>query len=139
MDTDKSRSEHSHRRSWLLGAVFISAIACGILMLAIYNFLDAWTKYDPKQSAQKTVERCIGGSTEACGYIASFPCLADMYRSVSEPNNQYSIDVLWYNQEGEICCRGGDEVYLQVNFTNGDAFKLLWYEGTLEQCDVVLP
>lgn len=137
MDYEANTSKDRYRR-WLIGFMVISVIIVGAMILVAYNLFESWT-YDPKQSAKDTVNQCLNQSSEACGYLDTSPCLTAMHEAASFSRNQYSIDVLWYNREDEICCRGGDEVYLQLNFTNGDSYRLLWYEGTLEQCEAAVP
>lgn len=101
------------------------------------NAIQAGLIYDPKQAAQDTVVQCLAGSREFCGYLTDSPCWAAMQQSAEQSANEYTIDVLWYNWEDQICCRGGDEVYMQVNFSNGNTFRVLWYEESLESCEVV--
>jgi hypothetical protein len=123
-------------QKWLIGFILISMIACGVVSLVGYNLLKSWGAYDPEPNAEATVRRCLDQEADACGYITASLCLEEMHRSASRSGNAYEIEVMWYNQEDEICCRGGDEVYLQVNFINRDRYNLLWYEGTLEQCEI---
>lgn len=125
-------------RKVLAGLAILGAMTCGIVILAAYSLLSG-RFYDPKQAAEETLVQCLDGSKEICGYVTSSQCWADVQQVASQVNNPYSIDVIWYNWEDEICCRGGDEVYMQIEFSSGDAFKLLWYEGTIEQCEVVAP
>lgn len=123
-------------QKWVIVLILISAIIGGALILAGYNLLESWASYDPKQIAENTIRRCLDQQSDSCGYITSSACLQDMRRSASETENAYQINVIWYNWEDKICCRGGDEVYLRVDFTNGDEYNILWYEGTLEQCEI---
>ncbi len=115
--------------------VIISIIVCGVL----YGLLSLWASYDPKESAISTARRCLEQQPGSCGRITATPCLAALYQSASQPDNEYQINVFLYNGEDVVCCRGGDEVSLQVDFTNGDSYRLLWYEGFLEECTVLTP
>jgi hypothetical protein len=138
-----SKEEKVHSKSHMVPVVgcFIALIlACSIVTFAGYRFMQAWGEYDPKAAATARVIQCLEAGEEEnqklCGLITNFPCWNLIQEAKSKTRSQYQIDVLWYNWEDELPNRGGDEVYLQVTFTDGRAIKILWYEGTLESCEV---
>lgn len=108
----------------------ILAIGCGILAISMSTWQDA------KDLAQLTLIECLDGNREYCGYVIEFPCWQELKQAVAQSDERYSIEVLWYNLEDEVCCRGGDEVYMQVNVAD-EAYRILWYEGILEYCEAV--
>jgi hypothetical protein len=116
-------------------------VACGTILFAGYQFyqlLEAWTAYDAKESAIESVARCFDATSEeqdsVCGLLLFSPCLDGIQQAMERSNNQIAIEVLWYNWEDNIPNRGGDEVYLEVTFSDEHIFRILWYEGTLEEC-----
>ena len=89
-----------------------------------------------------TVSQCLGASVEeqtTCGPIITLPCWQVIQQTVGQTNQPYMVDILWYNWEDHIPNRGGDEVYMEVTLFEGNVFRILWYEGRLEYCEVVEP
>lgn len=130
-------SKFNQRLLIILGLTLL--VACGAILFAGYQFyqlLDGLT--DAKDRAIQSVARCLDATSEeqdsVCGLLAFSPCWDDIQQAMERSNTQYAIEVLWYNGEDHIPNRGGDEVYLEVTFADESTFRVLWYEGMLEEC-----
>ena len=86
----------------------------------------------PKESAIVHVIDCLDDNND-CGLVTETPC----WDIISQSETAYAVAVLWYNQEDEICCRGGDEIMLEIKYTDGSVLNILSYEGFFEQCEIV--
>lgn len=128
-----------NKRLLLIRLSIAVAFVCGVIIFASYRFFESWSEYDPKEAAIEKVTQCLDAEDkeqeETCGLVTNFPCWNSI-KSIVNTNNQYSVEVLWYNWEDRIPSRGGDEVYLQVTFADDNVFRILWYEGGLEHCEV---
>jgi hypothetical protein len=120
----------------------IFVLVCGVIVFEGYKLLESLefvSGYDPKDAAIEKVTQCLDddgeNQQETSGLITYFPGWDAIKQSADKTNNQYSVDVLWYNWEDQIPNRGGDEVYLQVSFSDDNVFRILWYEGGLEYCE----
>jgi hypothetical protein len=123
------------KKKLLIIPFILLILVCSLITFVGYRLLE----YDPKEAALETVTQCVNAEDEqqqeSCGLITDLPCWNAIKQSADTTNDQYSVDILWYNWEDEIPNRGGDEVYLQVTFSDGNIFRILWYEGWLEYCE----
>ena len=131
----RKRKTNSNRVAVYFLALIVLSATVFAISHQIYSQLVAGLNYDPEQAASQQVYRCLIGYDDACGYLISHSesCLDDIQNAASK--HAYEIQTLWYNHEDKICCRGGDEVLKQVNFSNGESYRVLWYEGAIEWCE----
>ncbi len=120
--------------------IAISVFICLSTTLAMHKLLESWGSYDPKEQATEKVIQCLNATQEEqqqlCGLLTGYPCLKAIPQSINNTNQEYEVEILWYNWDDHIPNRGGDEVYLQVTFSDETIFRILWYEGTLEYCEI---
>ena len=126
-------------RSIVLTIALVMGIAALACVSISWLFGHLWS--NPRAEAVEDVRQCLEAarasaeipSYEVCGRLIGQPDWSAIAEQLRDSIDDYSISIVWYNYEDNVCCRGGDEILLQVDFTNGQTFYLLWYEGLLEQ------
>ncbi len=113
------------------------AVSVGAATLAFLGILGlAGQLLHPRDQAIQDVRQCLETaepSYDVCGRLIEQAAWATLQEQLDLPNSDYFISIVWYNWEDNVCCRGGDEILLRVDFANSETFYLLWYDGLLEQ------
>lgn len=123
----------------LLIAVLFLVTAVMVCKVLLIEFNRLWV--DPRDAAVADVRHCLefaraSSSTptyDQCGRLITGANWDLLEGSVAEAANTFTVSVVWTNWEDGICCRGGDEVMAEVTFSDGEVYRIQWYEGLLEE------
>lgn len=138
----------NRKNLYMLGIVFVAISICILSGWYVHHEIDELANYDPKDAAYNRVLRTLDATYEnpttapyqqavsSCGGVwLAESCWNLLQDEVKRCSNEYDINVVFYNWEDEETpWRGGDEIIIEIAFSNGNVVNVYTYESCIDYC-----